>query len=59
MVQQKDYEGWRNNREVNTSANLYKEQEERQSENYVYRKEIKGKTQPHTKEKTQDFQQIK
>jgi len=49
VVQQKDCEGWRNDREVNTSANPSKEQGERQSEDYVYCKEIKGKTHTHKK----------
>jgi len=40
VVQQKDYEGWRNDREVNTSVNPWKKQGERQSEDNVYGNEI-------------------
>jgi len=51
VVQQKEYEGWRNDCEVNTSANPWKEQRERQSEDCVCPKEREKEIHTHKRKK--------
>jgi len=49
------YEDWRNDREVNTSANPWKKQRERQSKYCDYRKEIEKEKHTHTKTEKQEL----